>query len=212
MKAPLIKCPQRLNAQAYVEMLEARGIHNFLHWCGDNSLFQQDGAPCHTAASTMRWFRERGVRVLQNWPANSPDLSPVEQIWAIVKRYILQRFVMRTPLTLAQLEAGIFEAYDNLGWRTIGILTMSAKYRVQACVAREGRFVGDLIGECCRRARVELESQCDIQLLSVQPFAPSEPPGQNTQGDSDEDRNRRLPRRDSERPVFPTMNACGLGN
>ena len=169
MKAPLIKCPQRLNAQAYVEMLEARGIHNFLHWCGDNSLFQQDGAPCHTAASTMRWFRERGVRVLQNWPANSPDLSPVEQMWAIMKRYILQRFGMRTPLSLAQLEAAVFDAYNSIGWRTVAILTMSAKYRVRACIERNGRFVGDLIGECCRRARVELETGSDMLLLAV-PF------------------------------------------
>ena len=97
MKTPLIKCPQRLNAQAYVEMLEARGVHNFMHWCGDTSIFQQDGAPCHTAASSLRWFRDQGVRVLPNWPANSPDLSPVEQIRAIMKRYILQRLGCGRP-------------------------------------------------------------------------------------------------------------------
>ena len=152
MKTPLVKCPQRMNAQAYVEMLEANGVHTFLCWCGDNSLFQQDGAPCHTAVLTMRWFRDHGVRVLPNWPANSPDLSPIEQIWAIMKRYILQRFGMRTPLSPAQLEEAVFDAYINISWRTIGILTMSAKYRVHACIDRNGRFVGDLLGECCRRA------------------------------------------------------------
>ena len=114
MKTPLIKCPQRMNAQAYVEMLEANGVPNFLQWCGENSQIQQDGAPCHTAASTMRWFRDQGIRVLPNWPANSPDLSPVEQIWAIMKRYILQRFVMRTPLSLAQLEVAVFDAYNHI--------------------------------------------------------------------------------------------------
>ena len=118
MKTPLIKCPQRMNAQAYVEMLEANGVHTFLCWCGDNSLFQQDGAPCHTAVLTMRWFRDRGVLVLPNWPANSPDRSPIEQIWALMKRYIVQRFGMRTQLSLAQLEEAIFDAYNHIGWRT----------------------------------------------------------------------------------------------
>ena len=211
MKTPLIKCPQRLNAQAYVEMLEARGVHNFMHWCGDTSIFQQDGAPCHTAASSLRWFRDQGVRVLPNWPANSPDLSPVEQIWAIVKRYIMQRFGMRTPLTLDQLEAAVFEAYTNISWRTIGILTMSAKYRVQACIARDGRFVGDLIGECCRRARVELETQSDILLLSLQDI-PAEPPVQNTRADDNEDRNGSLLPRYNELTGFPTMNAHSPAN
>ena len=173
MKTPLIKCPQRLNTEGYAAMLEANGIFAFLHWCGDTSLFQQDGAPCHTAVSTMRRLRDNGIAVLPNWPANSPDLSPVEQIWAIMKRYILQRFGMRTPLSLAQLEEAVFDAYNRIGWRTVAILTMSAKYCIRACIERNGRFVGDLVGECCRRARVELETESDMLLLSV-PITPTE--------------------------------------
>ena len=106
----------------------------------------------------------------------------MEQIWAIMKRYIIQRFGMRTPLSLAQLEEAIFDAYNHIGWRTVAILTMSTKYRIRACIERNGRFVGDLVGECCRRARAELENQTDIQLLSVQNFDPAEAPGQNASG------------------------------
>ena len=212
MKTPLIKYPQRLNTQAYVEMLETNGVHNSLHWCGENSQFQQDGAPCHTAVLTMRWFRDRGIRVLPNWPANSPDLSPVEQIWAIMKRYILQRFGMRTPLSLAQLEEAVFDAYIHISWRTIGILTMSAKYRVPACIDRDGRFVGDLLGECYQRARVELESQCDILLLSINSFDPAEAPGQNASGSHNQDQNQSLFQPDNEEPTFASMNALGPAN
>ena len=172
MKTPLIKCPQRLNAKGYVEMMRANGIPDFLRWCGDDSLFQQDGAPCHKAVSTLRWWRDNGVNVLSGWPANSPDLSPVEQVWAIMKRYILERFGLKTPLSLPQLEEAVFDAHDRISWRTAAILTMSAKYRVRACIERNGRFVGDLVGECCRRARVELETQSDVLLLSVHTTLP----------------------------------------
>ncbi len=48
-------------------------------------IFQHDSAPAHTAKSTKSWLNDHGVGVL-DWPANSPDLNLIENIWGIVKR------------------------------------------------------------------------------------------------------------------------------
>ncbi len=45
-------------------------------------IFQQDLAP---AKSTKSWLNDHGVGVL-DWPANSPDLNPIENLCGIVKR------------------------------------------------------------------------------------------------------------------------------
>ena len=110
---------------------------------------------------------------------------------------------MKTPLTVQQLTDAVFEAYNAIHWRTVGILTLSAKYRMRVCVERQGKFIGDMIGECCRRAKIELECESDILLLSISPNPDEENGTQNTHDDSAKrDRQTRRPTRRTQLPSF----------
>ena len=50
--------------------------------------FMQDGAPCHTANKTRMFLASTGLHVLEWWPANSPDLNPIENGWSMMEEWI----------------------------------------------------------------------------------------------------------------------------
>ena len=54
---------------------------------GHSCLFQQDNAKPHSAHVTTAWLHGKRVRALV-WPACSPDLSPIENVWHIMKHKI----------------------------------------------------------------------------------------------------------------------------
>ncbi|XP_054466065.1 phosphatidylinositol 4-phosphate 5-kinase-like protein 1 [Anoplopoma fimbria] len=51
----------------------------------EGCFFQQDNAPCHTARSVKVWMKDHQIRTL-SWPAQSPDLNPIENLYNVIKR------------------------------------------------------------------------------------------------------------------------------
>jgi|APIni6443716594_1056825.scaffolds.fasta_scaffold14312_1 transposase len=70
----------------------------------------QDGAPAHVARSTQQYLRSAGVQVLEKWPGSSPDLNPIEHLWAWLK----QRVYKLKPKTLAELEKAVDEVWEQV--------------------------------------------------------------------------------------------------
>jgi len=96
----------KVNASYNVTKLLPNLIKDCSHLLSDNFIFQQDGAPAHTAALARDWIKKKSpVFIGKNeWPPNSPDLSPLDyHVWGtMLGRY--QKYTPK-PTNIAELTA-----------------------------------------------------------------------------------------------------------
>ena len=88
----------------------------------------------HTAKVTKKFLKDNNIRVM-DWPPQSPDLNPIENLWHEVKSYVRRK---TKPDTLDDLDILVQQAWRKIPPEYIRSLIKSMPNRVAACIAAKG--------------------------------------------------------------------------
>lgn len=126
-----------MDSELYIDVLK-EGLNPMfgrLHLLPEDWTFQEDGDPKHQSEFTKAYKRKRGLKFIEDWPPNSPDLNPIENLWSLIK----SRTHARQPKTLVEGQAFLYEEWRRLEDSEMLIsLIHSMPKRIKACLKAGG--------------------------------------------------------------------------
>lgn len=123
---------ENMDAAKYVDILKNKLIpkyKNDYHILGDND-------PKHNSVKAKRILNKMGVKCI-NFPACSPDLNPIENIWAIFKSE-LRKYNYKT---INELFESALLVWENIKTESIQSTINSMKYRIPIVIKQQGGYI-----------------------------------------------------------------------
>ena len=109
----------------YTQMIEEWGL----------VLITEDGAPIHRSSAASKWRDTNEVGILP-WPAQSPDLNPIENIWKVLKVRINKRPVI--PRNEGELVIVLQEEWRNISQDIISNTVANMPQRLKDVIYAKG--------------------------------------------------------------------------
>ena len=109
----------------YMQMMEERG----------EVVIMEDGAPIHRSAAASKWRATNEISILP-WPAQSPDLNPIENIWKILKVRINELPVL--PRNEDELVMALQEEWRNISNVIISNTVANMPQRLKDVISAKG--------------------------------------------------------------------------
>jgi len=129
-----------MDSKLYLEILQDELMKSikYFKFSEENCIFMQDNDPKHKSKLVQEWLKKKKFRVL-DWPSQSPDLNPIENLWAIIKRKLNQ---------YSDPPKGVFELWERIEetWNKITIevcekLIHSMPNRMKEVVRAKGGWI-----------------------------------------------------------------------
>jgi len=139
----IAKIDETLDSKLYIQILQ-EDLHMSVEEWGmakDEFVFQHDNDPKHTAKVTKAYLESIGVTEIDErllyWPAQSPDLNPIEHMWSYLKKQLAK--YETPPRSCKELWERISKEWYNIPVEYCRSLIRSMPRRLKAVYRAKGR-------------------------------------------------------------------------
>ncbi|PIC28734.1 hypothetical protein B9Z55_020552 [Caenorhabditis nigoni] len=140
-KCPLVFVEKgvQINQKYYVEEILEKHVLPWAqkHFGQKKYIFQQDGAPAHTAKMAQKWCKDHFPAFIpkDEWPASSPDLNPLDySVWGVLQNKVCAR----PHANIEALKKSLTEEWDKLSVQYLRATIDAFPRQLRAVVAAKG--------------------------------------------------------------------------
>ena len=140
-RLPLVSLDTRLTGETYINNILIPHILPFIRneqRLNNIVILQQDNAPPHKANIVKAFMTDNEIQVLP-WPAVSPDINCIENLWANMGRAL--RTTLPRPTNGDELFRCLQAIWNQISEETVTTLTKSMRSRALAVVSNDGGHI-----------------------------------------------------------------------
>lgn len=128
-----------LNAEYYCRILGSNLASSISKYGDDlnNFIFQHDNDPKHTSRLAKNWLLDNSIEVL-DWPAQSPDLNPIEHLWFYLKNKLSD--YEESPASMHGLRSRLIQEWQEIPKEVCVNLIKSMPKRISAVLKSRGGY------------------------------------------------------------------------
>lgn len=135
----LCKIDGIMNADCYIDILKSSYFSSLKKFKLGvrSSWFQQDNDPKHTARKTINFLKTKKLKIME-WPPQSPDLNPIENLWGILKRRLNN--YAEPPKTKDELWERAQDIWESIAAEECKKLVRSMPERLSQVISAKGGY------------------------------------------------------------------------
>ena len=133
-----IQCTGTIDSEYYCTILEDALIPDANRLFPEGWDFMQDGASPHRSNHTKELLEANDIPVIE-WPAKSPDLNPIENVWSVIARSLYGNNKFYADIN--QLEQAVEKAFNEVSDAYLRTLYESMPKRLADVISRDGKII-----------------------------------------------------------------------
>ncbi|GFX27152.1 transposable element Tcb2 transposase [Trichonephila clavipes] len=128
-----------MTGQRYIDEVLLPHVRLFRGAVGDKFVFMDDNATCHRTLAVQNFLDSKGIQRLV-WPARSPDLNPIENVWDALGRQVAGRNY--PPTNKNTLIRALTEEWDKLPQQLLDNVVQNFESLMYMSVGKKSLLIG----------------------------------------------------------------------